>query len=54
MTRPYNFKPGVRERVAERMRKLNADPQFADKQQRRSSLRMRRIHELARKASDAR
>ena len=53
MTRPYRYRPGVREKVAERMRRLNADPLFADKAQRRASLRMRRIHELARKAAES-
>ena len=52
MTRPYRYKDSAtRERVAERMRRLNADPVFADKAQRRASLRMRRIHEAARKAA---
>ena len=50
MTRPYNFKPGMREKVAERMRQRNADPVFADKAQRRASQRMRAIHEAAKKA----
>lgn len=52
MTRAYNWKPGMREKVAERMRRLNADPVFADKAQRRASLRMKRIHEAARKAAN--
>ena len=50
MTRSFNWKPGMREKVAERMRKLNADPVFAEKAARRASLRMRLIHEAARKA----
>ena len=50
MRRTYTFKAGMREKVAERMRKLNADPKFADAAQRRASLRMRQIHAAARKA----
>ena len=54
MTRPYNYKPGMREKVVAHMRRLNANPVFAEKAARRARIRMRRIHELARKASDAR
>ena len=40
MTRPYTFKPGMREKVAERMRQRNADPAFAAKIERLASARM--------------
>ena len=51
MTRKYNFKPGMRDRVSERMRRLNSDPVFAAAAEKRASLRMRQIHAAARLAN---
>lgn len=48
MTRPYKWKPGMREKLSARMTHLNADPAFAEKAARRASIRMREIHEAAR------
>ena len=47
MTRPYNWKPGMRELVAERMRKRNADRDARKKRRLGASQRMKRIHALA-------
>ena len=51
MTRKYTYKPGMRERVSERMRKMNSDPVFAAAAEKRASLRMRQIHAAARAVS---
>lgn len=48
MTRPYTFRPGEREKRAERMRLLNASPEFADRQQRAATARTKRLHEADR------
>ena len=50
MTRPYNWKPGMREKASAHMMRLNADPVFAEKAARRASIRMRAIHEAAKSA----
>ena len=57
MTRPHKYKPGNREKQAERMRKMMADPVFAEARARYASRRMKAIHEAyrnARKDDDAR
>ena len=51
VTRKYTYKPGMRERVSERMRKMNSDPVFAAAAEKRASLRMRQIHAAARAVS---
>lgn len=48
MTRPYKWKPGMREKASAHMARLNADPAFAEKAARRASIRMRAIHYAAR------
>ena len=53
MTRPYKWKPGMREKLSARMSRLNADPKFAEKAARRASIRMRAIHEAARQQAKA-
>lgn len=53
-TREYKFRPGMRAKVVERMTRLNSDPVFAEKAQKRASLRMRAIHEAAREATKGR
>ena len=53
MTRPYRWKPGMREKLSARMSRLNADPTFAEKAARRASIRMRAIHEAARQQAKA-